>query len=62
MAKKKIVVEFDESGNCALDGHIGGPECDTILSEIEKALGITLDRRRKREYHEVVRNRKRERQ
>jgi len=48
---KSIVIEFDEDGDCSIDGQgFVGPECDKALSEIETALGQTTDRAKKPEY------------
>ena len=55
-AKKRIVVEFDEHGNCTIDGHIGGPGCDRIMGEIERLLGVTTRRDRKPEYRQVAKD------
>ena len=48
---KSIVIEFDENGDCSVEGEgFAGPECDKALSEIETALGQTINRTKKPEY------------
>jgi hypothetical protein len=56
MATKNVVIEFDDDGNCTIDGHIGGPECDRIIGELERLLGVTTRRDYKLEYRHVERN------
>jgi hypothetical protein len=46
-----IVVEFDENGDCSIEGQESvGPACEKALSEIERALGRTTQRTTKPEY------------
>lgn len=53
MHKKEIIIEIDESGNCSLEGkNFKGMECDKLLSEIERDLGTTTNRTKKREYNQ----------
>ena len=48
---KTIVIEFDENGDCSIEGQgFVGPECDRALSEIETALGQTTNRTKKPEF------------
>jgi hypothetical protein len=54
MTTKRVVIEFDDDGNCTIEGHIGGPECDRIVGELERLLGVTTQRTRKPEYRQVA--------
>ena len=48
---KSIVIEFDENGDCSIEGQsFAGPECDKALREVETALGQTTGRTKKPEY------------
>lgn len=48
---KSIVIEFDENGDCSIEGRgFVGPECDKALREIETVLGRTTQRAKKPEY------------
>jgi hypothetical protein len=48
---KTIVIEFDENGDCSIEGEgFAGSACDKALSEIENALGRTTRRTKKPEF------------
>lgn len=51
---KEIEIIIDEDGNCSVEGHgFSGPECERNMTEIEKALGITIRHEYKPEYRQV---------
>ncbi len=53
MPTKKIVVTVNKDGEVSIDAqHFKGAECEAATKSIEKALGTTTERTRKRSYHE----------
>lgn len=61
MARKEIVIDIDENGNVSMDGKgFNGVECDKTMAEIEKAIGTSMTRNKKREYTMRQTNKKRE--
>jgi len=53
MPGKMIECIIEEDGSVKIEVHNAhGAECEALTEEIEKALGKTTDRKRKREFYE----------
>ncbi len=51
MNKKEIVININEQGDCSLEANgFFGPECEKLMGEIEKALGVVVSSKKKPEY------------
>jgi hypothetical protein len=58
---KSIVATIDEDGEVTLEVKgATGSECEAMTEDIEKALGKTTDRKRKREYYQQKQSRDQE--
>jgi hypothetical protein len=58
---KRIEAIINEEGEVTLEVHgATGSECETITEDLEKALGKTTDRKRKREYYQQTQSRDQE--
>jgi len=58
---KRIEATIDENGEVTLEVHgATGSECETMTTDIEKALGKTTSTKRKREYYQQKQNRDQE--
>ena len=58
---KRIVAEISEEGEVTLEVFgTSGTECETLTTDIEKALGKTTNRKRKREYYHQTQSRDQE--
>jgi hypothetical protein len=58
---KRIEATIDEDGEVTLEVKgATGSECEAMTEDIEKALGKTTDRKRKREYYQQTQSRDQE--
>jgi hypothetical protein len=58
---KRIEATIDEEGEVTLEVHgATGAECEAMTEDLERALGKTTDRKRKREYYQQKQGRDQE--
>jgi hypothetical protein len=58
---KRIDIEFDEDGNCSIDGKdFHGVECEKFIKEVAKLLGVTIKESKKQDIRSINPNRQKE--
>jgi hypothetical protein len=58
---KHIIADIDENGEVSIEVKgARGDECDVLTEDLEKALGKTVDKKRKREYYQQTVSREQE--